>query len=77
MLAIFARLTAAERMPAQEQLRPRPRLTRARRTWARCVPLWPVAAVFLLVFTAGGGSSAATKRGAAAKRSASENRETR
>jgi hypothetical protein len=37
MLSIFARLTAAEGMPAREQLRPR-------QTWASRVLLWPVAA---------------------------------
>jgi hypothetical protein len=37
MLSIFARLAAAERMPAREQLRPR-------LTWARRVLLWPAAA---------------------------------
>jgi hypothetical protein len=37
MLSIFARLTAAERMPAREQLRPR-------LPWARRLLLWPVAA---------------------------------
>jgi hypothetical protein len=56
MLSIFARLSAAERMPAREQLRPRPRLT-----WARRVLLWPAAAAaFLVGFAAGGRSSAAT-----------------
>jgi hypothetical protein len=53
MLSIFARVTADERMPAREQLRPQ-------RTWARRVLLWPVAAAFLVVFAAGGGSDAAT-----------------
>ena len=70
MLSIFARLTAAESMPAQEQLRPR------RLTWARRVLLWPVAAaLFLVVFAVGEGSSAAAARGAASRRCASENRE--
>jgi hypothetical protein len=73
MLSIFARLTAAERMPAPEQLPPRARLIRGRR-----VLLWPVAvAVFLVGFAAGGRSSAATARGAASRRRARENRETR
>ena len=73
MLSIFARLTAADLMPAREQLRSRPRLA-----WARRVLLWPVAgAVFLVVFAAGGGPRAATARGAAARRGARENRETR
>jgi hypothetical protein len=59
MLSIFAQITAAERLPAWEQLRPG--LTRA---WS--VLLWPVAAVaFLAVFVAGGGSRAATACGAA------------
>jgi hypothetical protein len=73
MLSIFARLTAAERMPDWEQLRPRPRLT-----WARRVLQWPAAgALFLVVFATGGGSRAATARGAASRRRARENRETR
>ncbi len=73
MLSIFARLTAAERMPAWEQLRPRPRLT-----WAWRVLSWPVAvAVFLVVFAVGGGSGAATARGAASRRRAGESREAR
>jgi hypothetical protein len=73
MLSIFARLSAAEMMPAREQLRPRPRLT-----WARRVLLWPAAAAaFLVGFAAGGRSSAATARGAASRRRARENRETR
>ncbi len=71
MLSIFARLTAAEGMPAQEQLGPR-------LPWAQRVLRWPVAAaVFLATFTAGGGSSVAPARGAASRRAASENRETR
>jgi len=53
MLSIFARLSAAEGMPAREQLRPR--LAGAWR-----VLLWPVTAVtFLVVFAADGGSRAA------------------
>ena len=73
MLSIFARLAAAEPMPAQERLRPGSRLT-----WARHVLQWPVAAgVFLVVFAADGGSRAARVRDAAFRRSASDNRETR
>lgn len=71
-LSIFARLAAAEQMPAQEQLR-----TRLRLTWARRVLQWPAAAAgFLVVFT-GGGFRSTTARGAASRRSARENRETR
>ena len=68
MLTIFARLTAAEGMPAQERLRPqRPR------DWR--ILLWPVAAVaflvvFAVVFAAGGGSRAATACGTACRRRA-------
>ena len=52
MLSIFARVTADEKMPAWEQLRPQ-------LTWPWRVLLWPVAsAAFLVVFAAGGGSSA-------------------
>jgi hypothetical protein len=59
MLSIFARITAPERLPAWEQLRPK-------LTWAVNVLLWPVAAAaFLVVFAAGGGSRAATACGAA------------
>jgi hypothetical protein len=50
MLSIFARLTAAEGVPAQEQLRPQ-------RTWVSSVLLWPVAAA---IFVVDGGSRAAT-----------------
>jgi hypothetical protein len=58
MLSIFARITASERLPAWEQLRPKA-------TWARRVLLWPVAAAaFLVVFVAGGGSKAAMACGA-------------
>jgi len=68
MLSIFARLTAAEGMPAREQLP-------ARRVWDWRVLLWPVAAlsflvVFAVVFAAGGGSKAATACGAACRRCA-------
>jgi hypothetical protein len=70
MLSIFARLTAAERMPAREQLRPR-------LAWVWRVLRWPAAAALLVVFAAGRGSSAATACGAASRRRASENRETR
>jgi len=53
MLSIFARLTAAEMMPAREQLRPPP-------AGAWHVLLRPLAAAaFLVVFAAGGGASAA------------------
>jgi hypothetical protein len=58
MLSIFARITASERLPAWEQLRPKS-------TWLRRVLLWPVAAAaFLVVFAAGGGSRAAAACGA-------------
>ena len=58
MLSIFARITAPERLPAWEQLRPKA-------TCLRRVLLWPVAAAaFLVVFAAGGGSQAATACGA-------------
>ena len=61
MLSIFTRITATERLPAWEQLRPT--LTLA---WS--VLLWPVAAAaFLAVFVAGGGSRAATACGAAVR----------
>jgi hypothetical protein len=68
MLSIFARLTAAEGMPAREQLRPR-------RIRAWHVLLRPAAAgAFLVVSAAGGGASAArqaaTVCGAAAGRRA-------
>jgi hypothetical protein len=62
MLSIFARLTAAEGMPAREQLLPY-------RTGAWRALRWPVAAVTLLaVFVAGGGSRAATACSAACRR---------
>ena len=65
LLSIFARLNAAEAMPARERLRPRP-------SWAWRGLLWPVAAVaflvaalsFLVVFAAGGGVAAALACGA-------------
>lgn len=61
MLSIFARITAAERLPAWEQLRPG-------LTWAWSVLLWPVAAAaVIVVFVAGGGSRAATACGAAVR----------
>lgn len=47
-LSIFARVTADEKMPAQEQLRPQ-------LAWPWRVLLWPMAgAAFLVVFAAGG-----------------------
>ena len=62
MLSIFAQLTAAEGMPAREQLRPQLH-------WAWRVLLWPAAAAaFLAVFAAGGGSRAAAACGTAARR---------
>ena len=62
MLSMFARITAAETMPAREQLR-------RQRTWVWRVVLWPwAAAVFLVVFAAGGGSRAATACSAACRR---------
>jgi hypothetical protein len=62
MLSIFARITAAERLPAWEQLRPR-------LSWAWGALLWPAAVVvFLVVFVAGGGSRAATACSAAVRR---------
>jgi hypothetical protein len=63
MLSIFARLTAAEGMPAWEQVR-------SRRSGAWRVLLWPVAAItFGIVFAAGGGVAAAKACGAALRRS--------
>jgi hypothetical protein len=48
MLSIFARITAADGLPAWEQLRPG-------LTWIWGVLLWPVAAAaFIVVFVAGG-----------------------
>jgi hypothetical protein len=66
LLSVFARLNAAEAMPARERLRPQP-------GWAWRVLLWPVAAVaflvaalvFLVVFAVGGGVTAAMDCGAA------------
>jgi hypothetical protein len=64
MLSIFARLTAAEGMPAREQLLPQ-----GARAWRAL--RWPVAAVtFLAVFVADGGSRAATAYSAARRRRA-------
>ncbi|MGD0068698.1 MAG: hypothetical protein ABSB76_35360 [Streptosporangiaceae bacterium] len=72
MLSIFARLTAAEGMPAREQLRPE-------RRWDWRILLWPVASVvfvvvfvvvFAVVFAAGGGSKTATACGTACRRHA-------
>ena len=52
-LTIFNRITARERLPAWEQLRPR-------LMWIWDVLLWPLAAAaFLIVIAAGGGSRAA------------------
>jgi hypothetical protein len=54
MLSIFARINAADRMPAWEQLRPKLAL-------ALNLLLWPAAAaVFVVIFVGGGGSRAAT-----------------
>jgi len=64
MLAIFARITAAERLPVWEQRRTR----LAGLAWVGRAALWPVAAVaFLVVFVAGGGSRAALACSAAVK----------
>src|SRR3984957_2110872 len=71
LLSIFARLNAAEAMPARERLRPQP-------SWAWRGLLWPVAAVaflvaalaFLVVFAAGGGVAARFARSAAPPRPA-------
>jgi hypothetical protein len=61
MLSIFAQLTAADGMPAAEQLRPQ-------QTWASRVLLWPAAAAaFLIVLAAGGGTRAARACDAAAR----------
>jgi Protein of unknown function (DUF3040) len=75
-LSIFARLNAAEAMPAGERLRPPP-------SWAWRVLLWPVAAVaflvaalaFLVVFAAGGGMTAAMACSAAPVRRVRELRD--
>jgi hypothetical protein len=62
MLSIFARITAAERLPAWEQLG-------ARLTRALSVLLWPVAAaVFLAFFIADGEIRPATACGAEVRR---------
>jgi len=62
MLSIFARITAAERLPAWEQ-------RRHRLGWVGRAALWPVAAAaFLVVFAAGGGSRAAIACSAAVQR---------
>jgi hypothetical protein len=61
MLSIFAQLTAAEAMPAGEQLRPH-------QTWASRVLLWPTAAAAVLIaFAAGAGTRAAGACGAACR----------
>jgi hypothetical protein len=61
MLSIFAQLTAAEAMPATEQLR-------SQQIWASRVLLWPTAAAaFLIGFAVGGGIRAARTCGAAAR----------
>jgi hypothetical protein len=61
MLSIFAWLTAAEGMPAREQLPPQ-------QTWSWRVLLWPAAAAaFMFVFAAGRGSSAARACSAASR----------
>jgi hypothetical protein len=75
MLSIFARLNAAEGMPARERLRPQ-------QAWAWRGLLWLVAAVtflvvFAVVFAAGGGSRAATAYSAASRRRVGELREIR
>jgi len=64
MLSVFARLTAAERMPARERLRPPP--ARARHVLLR--PL--AAAVIVVVFAAGGGASAVRRAATACMRCA-------
>jgi hypothetical protein len=61
MLSIFAQLTAAEAMPAAEQLRPQ-------QTWALRALVWPAAsAAFLVAFAADGGTRAARACGAASR----------
>jgi hypothetical protein len=69
MMSIFARLAAAEGMPAREQLP-------LQRAWDWRILLWPVAVVtflvvFAVVFAAGGGSRAATECSTACRRRAS------
>jgi hypothetical protein len=66
MLSTFARLTAAEGMPARERLRPQ-------QAWGWRGLLWLVASVsflvvFVVVFAAGGGSRAATACSTATRR---------
>jgi hypothetical protein len=62
MLSIFDRINAPEKLPAWEQLRPKP-------AWAWNILLWPLAAgAFLIVFAAGGGSRAATACSVAVRR---------
>jgi hypothetical protein len=61
MLSTFARIHAADRLPAWEQLRPMLTLTLS-------VLLWPpAAAAFFIVLAAGGGSRAATRCAAAVR----------
>ena len=61
MLSIFAQLTAADAMPAGEQLR-------SQQTWALRVLLWPTAAAaFIVAFAADGGTRAARACGAASR----------
>lgn len=61
MLSIFAQLTAAEAMPAAEQLPPG-------QAWALRVLLWPAAAAaFLVAFAADWGSRAGRAFGAASR----------
>jgi hypothetical protein len=70
MLSIFARVTADEKMPGREQLRPQ-------LTWPWRVLLWPVGgAACLVVFAAGGGSSAARRAARPSGAVPSEFRET-
>ncbi len=54
MLSIFARLGAAEALPAREQLPPQP-------AWARRVLRWPVSAVTFAAFRRGRPRSARGK----------------
>jgi hypothetical protein len=64
MLSIFARLTADDRMPGREQLRPVPA-----RAWR--VLMWPAAAAAFLVIFAAGGAACAARRAATACSAAS------